>query len=168
MAITVEAETQKSDHSVENSLSKKKEEHQAASSKRRPNPTHHPRERTVVRTINSLHKAPIVQMIEKVTSLRLVAGLARRPLSHVQPPCVLPRSKLRLNLCQRKVNTRGVARRLVEVSSFTLLAGVRAAAFHCSHSRRPDQGCNPIILSSLLMSRIRLASTVPGILALNH
>ena len=99
MAITVETETQESDHSAlrmfyrrRKCTKEKKEEHQVTSSKRKPNPTHHPRKRTVVRTINSLHKAPIVQMIENrmLTSLRLVAGQPEdhcRTCSHL---CVLP------------------------------------------------------------------------------
>ena len=83
MAITVEAGTQKSGHSVlrmvcrrEKCTKGKKGEHQVTSIKRRPNLTHHPHERIVVRTINSLHKSPIAQMIENrtLTSLRLTAG----------------------------------------------------------------------------------------------
>ena len=83
MAITVEAETQKSDRGAlrivyrrKKCTKEKKEEHQVTSNKRRPNPIHRPRERTVMRAINSLYKAPIIQMIENRTLifLRLVAG----------------------------------------------------------------------------------------------
>ena len=123
-----------------------------------------------MRTINSLHKPPIIQMIENrtLTSLRLAANQPEDHCRTCNHLCALPRSKLRLNLSQRKVNTRSVARRLAEVSSLTPPAGVRAAAFTAVTAADQTRGCNPISLSSLLMSRVRLTSTVPGILALNH